>query len=109
MRECVRARFGPRARYFGRARFARALGGRAAGMRGRGYGAPRGRNEAQLLVLAVMLWRQVEQLPYKPPVTLGMIALQAYVYLQSPLSPEQACLAPLREAVRVTDEERDAV
>jgi rhomboid domain-containing protein 1 len=69
-------------------------------MRGRGYGAPRGRNDAQLLMLAFMLWRQVEQLPYKPPVTLGMIALQAYVYLQSPLSPEQACLAPLREAAR---------
>ena len=81
---------------------ARALVRAAAGERKmrRGYGAPRGRNGAQALMLAYMLWRQVEQLPYKPPVTLALIALQAYVYVQSPLSPEQACLAPLRELRR---------
>ena len=66
-------------------------------MRRPGFGAPvRGRNNAQALMLAFMLWRQIEQLPYKPPVTLAAIALQAWLYVQSPLSPTQACLAPVR-------------
>ena len=67
---------------------------------GFGFGAPRGRNQAQLLMLAFMLWRQIEQLPYKPPVTLAAIALQAWIYVSSPLGPEQACLAPVRALAR---------
>jgi rhomboid domain-containing protein 1 len=59
-------------------------------------GAPRGRNGAQALMLALALWQQAERLPYKPPVTIAAIALQALIYVQSPLSPEQACLAPVR-------------
>jgi len=61
---------------------------------------PHGRNAAQALMLAFALWRQVEQLPYKPPATLAAIALQAYLYVRSPLSPEQACLAPARALAR---------
>jgi rhomboid domain-containing protein 1 len=65
---------------------------------GRGGGARRGAgqvNPMALLLLARVL-QQVQALPVKPPVTLGVMALQAWVFLANPLrlrGLHQVCLS----------------
>jgi rhomboid domain-containing protein 1 len=58
---------------------------------------PRARDGANALMFAMMIWQQIERLPYKPPVTLALIAFQAFVYYSGKLSPSEFCLNPLRD------------
>ena len=60
---------------------------------------PRGRGDGvtQAFMFAMMLWQQIERLPYKPPLTLFLIALQALIYFSGELSPLEFCLNPLRD------------
>ena len=60
---------------------------------------PRGRGDGatQAIMFAMMLWQQIERLPYKPPSTLFLIALQAFIYFSNELSPLEFCLNPIRD------------
>jgi len=83
-------------------------GGFGGGFQGVGGFAPgghyrqqRGRGrEAQLLMVAIYLWQQIERLPYKPPATLAAIALQCALFFGSMhLDIHRVCLNAL-DAVR---------
>jgi rhomboid domain-containing protein 1 len=57
----------------------------------------RSRDSAAMIMFATMLWQQIERLPYKPPITLALIALQAFLFFSGELSPIEFCLNPLRD------------
>lgn len=78
---------------FGRGGLPRGFAPRFGGQGGRGRAAG---GELQLLMLAMMLWRQIEALPYKPPVTLAAIALMGWIFVSSPLDALEACFNPVR-------------
>ena len=65
--------------------------------------------DAAAVSLALALAQLAARLPWRPPVTLAAVALQAYIYFASPLSPTAACLAPLRAASALAAGTRGAV
>ncbi|KAG2494846.1 hypothetical protein HYH03_007086 [Edaphochlamys debaryana] len=79
---------------------------RRRGFPGAGYHGHRGGPNPYAILLFIQLWQQIQQLPWKPPVTLALIGVNLFLYFAPTLAPEyapgrglvppvwQACLQP---------------